>query len=360
MLNLIIFLAILGILIIVHEFGHFIIAKKVGVRVEKFSLGFGPGVLKKKSGDTEYTVNAVPLGGYVKLAGDNLEEYKGKPDEYLSKKPGKRAAIIFFGSFLNYLLGILFLWMIFFIGYPNLTAKVGSVVDDMGAKEAGILPDDKITTIDGTRVVFWEDIQKMLRSRKDGSIAKVSLLRQDKELSLDVRITAKEFTDILGKKNSIGILGITPGDEVVKVRHGLFSSLLLSLNKTYELTTVTYAGLWRMITGKLSMRETMTGPIGIFIITSKVKGLGIVALLQLMAILSISLAIFNMLPLPALDGGHIVLLAIEKIRGKYLSLKMERAFNQAGLALIISLAVIVTYNDIIKFFGDKISKFFGR
>jgi regulator of sigma E protease len=360
MISLLIFLGILGILIIVHEFGHFIIAKKVGVRVEKFSLGFGPTIFKKKAGETEYTVNSVPLGGYVKLGGDNLEEYKGASDEYLSKKPGQRALIIFFGPLLNYALGILFFWLVFTIGYPTLTTKVGGVVDGMGAKEAGILAGDRITAINGEKIALWEDLQKIIQSQKAENIVKVSLLRDDKEYLLGVKITAKEFNDVLGKKRSVGLLGVTHGDEIIKVRHDVFKSFSLSLNKTWELTALTYEGLWRMLTGQLSMRETMTGPIGIFILTSKVKGMGMIALLHLMALLSISLAIFNLLPFPALDGGHLALLALEKIRGRYLSLKTERILTQIGYTLIISLAVIVTYNDILRFFGDKIVKFFHR
>ncbi len=347
-------------MIIVHEFGHFIIAKKVGVRVEKFSLGFGPTILRKQSGETEYTINSIPLGGYVKLGGDNLEEYKGAANDYLSKKPGQRAAIIFFGPLLNYILGILFFWLVFTIGYPTLTTKIGDVVDGMGAKDAGILAGDRITAIDGKKIDLWEELQKIIQSQKAGNLVKVSLLRGDKEYSLNVKITAKEFNDVLGKKRSVGLLGVTHGEEIIKVRHGIFKSFSLSLNKTWELTALTYEGLWRMLTGQLSMRETMTGPIGIFILTSKVKGMGMIALLHLMALLSISLAIFNLLPFPALDGGHLALLVLEKIRGRYLSLKAERILTQTGYTLIISLAVIVTYNDILRFFGDKIQKFFGK
>jgi regulator of sigma E protease len=360
MLSLIIFLAILGTLVIVHELGHFILAKKLGVRVERFSLGFGPTILRKKVRETEYTLNAIPLGGYVEMAGDSLEEYKGAADEYLSKKPGRRAAIIFFGPLLNYLLGILFFWLIFSVGYPTLTTKVGSLIDGMGARQAGVLAGDKITAVEGQKVELWEDLQQIIYSQKDGSVVRLSVLRADKEYSIDVKITAKEFDDLLGRKRSVGLLGIAPADEIIKVRHGVIESFFLSLNKTGELTLLTYNGLWRMVTGKLSMRETMTGPIGIFIITSRVKGLGIIALLHLMAILSISLAIFNLLPFPALDGGHILLLAVEKIRGKYLSLKVERIVTQLGYTLIISLAVVVTYNDIVKFFGDKIYRLFSR
>lgn len=357
MITLIIFLFILGLLIIVHEFGHFIIAKKLAVKVEEFSLGFGPTILRKKKNETQYCINSIPLGGYVKLAGDNLQEYKGKPDEYLSKPVSQRAAIIFFGPLLNYVLGILFFWLIFFIGYPTLTTKVGSLIEGMGAKDAGVYVGDKIIAVDGKRVDFWEDLQKVIHSQKNNTIVKVSILRDSRVYSIDVKIKTKDFNDLLGHRYNVGLLGIAPADEIVKVRHGFFQSFILSINKTWELTIITYNGLWRMLTGKISLRESVTGPLGIFYITSKAASLGMIAVLHLMALLSISLAIFNLLPFPVLDGGHIFLLAVEKIRGKNLGIKAERIINQLGFTLIISLAVFVTYNDIVRFFGDKISNF---
>lgn len=357
MITLLIFLFILGILIIVHEFGHFIIAKKLAVKVEEFSLGFGPAILKKKYNHTQYCINSIPVGGYVKLAGDNLEDYKGKPDEYLSKPVSQRAAIIFFGPLLNYVLGILFFWLIFVIGYPTLTTKVGGLMEGMGAKDAGVYVGDKIIAVDAKPVDFWEDLQEAIHSRKDNSIVRLSVLRDSRVYPIAVKIKTKDFNDLLGQRRSVGLLGITPADEIVEVRHGFFQSFILSINKTWELTVITYNGLWRMLTGKLSLRESVTGPLGIFYITSKAASLGIIAVLHLVALLSVSLAIFNLLPFPLLDGGHILLLAIEKIRGKTLSIKAERIINQLGFTLIISLAIFVTYNDIMRFFGDKISKF---
>lgn len=360
MISFLIFIFILGILILVHEFGHFILAKRIGVKVEQFSLGFGPRIALKKKGETEYCINAIPLGGYVKLAGDTLEEYKGKSFEYFYQPPGKRFWIILFGPLLNYVLGFLFFWFIFFIGYPTLTTKVGGLLDGFGAKQAGIRMGDKILAVDGKKVNYWEDLQKIIQSKKDATLVKLSILRNNKELSIDVNIKEREFNDLLGKKRNVGLLGITPQDEFVKVRYGLWRSSILSWNKTWYLTTMTYEALGRMLTGKLSMRESLTGPLGIFFITSKAASLGIIALLHLIAVLSISLAIFNLLPLPVLDGGHILLLAIEKIRGKTLSLKAERIIIQLGLTLIIALAIMVTYNDLLRLFGDKIDKFFNR
>ncbi len=358
---LLIFLFVLGVLIIVHEFGHFIAAKKIGVKIEKFSLGFGPQIFAKKEKGTEYTISAIPLGGYVKFAGDNLEEYKGSPFEYLAQPAGRRFWIIFFGPLLNYILGFLCLWFIFFIGYPTLTTRVGGLIDGFGAKAAGIKVGDKIVAVDGQKVDFWEDLQKVIQQKKETNTVRLSILRGNKEEALEVRIREKKVDDQLGQKRNVGLLGITPYyDEIIKVKHGLFASFLLGLNKTWGLTAITYKALWRMVTGKLSIRESVTGPLGIFDITSKAASLGAIALIHLIAVLSISLGIFNLLPLPVLDGGHIVLLGIEKIRGRYLSLKAERLITQIGVTLIITLAVLVTYNDINRLFGDRIAKFFHK
>lgn len=359
-MSLVIFLLVLGALILVHEFGHFIIAKKMGVKVEKFSLGFGPQLIVKKKGDTEYILSAIPLGGYVKLAGDNLEEYKGKPYEYLAQAPGRRFLVIFFGPLFNYVLGFLLLWFILFAGYPAFTTKVGGLIDGLGAKDAGLKVGDKITAIDGEKVEFWEDLQRLIQSKKGMDSVQVALLRDEREQKINVRISEKKVEDPLGKEYKVGLLGITPSEEITIVRYGFVKAFLLGAEKTWMLTTLTYKSLWRMVTGKMSARDSVTGPLGIFFITSKAASLGIIALLHLMAILSVSLAIFNLLPFPVLDGGHIVLLAIEKIRGKYISLKTERVIAQLGFGIIITLALFVTFNDLNRLFGDKIMKFLGK
>lgn len=357
MLTFFIFLLILGVLIIIHEFGHFIIAKKVGVKVEKFSLGFGPVLWSRKVEDTLYTVALIPLGGFVKLAGDSIEEYKGKTNEYFSKNPGQRAAIIFFGPLLNYILGFACFWMVFFIGYPTLTSKVGGLMDGFGAKDAGIEIGDKIVAIDGAKVEYWDDISNLVRSKKDANTALVSVIRKDQAKQIEVKLKQSSTSDPLGQKRSVGVLGITPYyDEVVTIRQGFFKSFALSSEKTWNLTVLTYKSLWRMITGKLSFRDSVTGPLGIYIITSKVAHQGLGAILSLMGLLSISLCIFNLLPLPVLDGGHILLLFVEKIRGKTLSVKSERVITNIGVTLIITLAVLVTYYDLARIVGPKIAK----
>lgn len=358
MTTLLIFLFILSILIVVHEFGHFMMAKNQGIRVEEFSLGFGPQLFRKKHKGTDYSIAIIPLGGFVKLAGDNPQEYTGKSDEYFSKPPGKRFLVIFFGPLLNYLLGFLFFWLIFFVGYPTLTTKVGGLIDGFGAKQAGLEINDKITAVDGEKVAFWEDLQSIIQSRKNQTTVRLTILRQDAELTIPVLIQEKEFSDQLGGRRNVGLLGIRPSDELVRVRYGIWKSSALGLKQTWDLTAMTCLGFWRMLTGSLSLRDSVTGPLGIFYITSKAASMGIIALLHLIAVLNVSLAIFNLLPLPVLDGGHILLLVLEKIRGKALGLKSERIITRIGLTAIITLALFVTYNDILRFFGDRLLKFF--
>ncbi|MBM3255495.1 MAG: RIP metalloprotease RseP [Candidatus Omnitrophica bacterium] len=361
MISLLVFLFILGILIVVHELGHFMLARKVGVQVEKFSLGFGPKIVSKIVRDTEYDIRLIPLGGYVKLAGDNPEEYKGGRNEYLSKSPLQRALIIFFGPLFNYILGFLCFWLIFFTGYPMLTTKVGGLIDGLGAKAAGIQAGDKITGIEGKKVLFWEDIQKAVLAQKDKEVVGVSLLRGDKEYNIEVRLEQRQLEDPIGGKRRVALLGIAPFmDEVVRVRHGIAESFVLSAGKIYEMTVLTYKALFKMATGATSMRESLTGPLGIFYITSKAASIGLIAVLHLIAVISVSLGLFNLLPLPLLDGGHIFLLAVEKFRGRPLSPKSEQAITKIGLAMIIMLAAFVTYNDLMRFFGDKIASFFNR
>jgi regulator of sigma E protease len=360
MIAVLIFILILSLLIIVHESGHFIAARINGVAVEQFSLGFGPQIFKKKIGDTQYSLSLIPLGGYVKMSGDSRAEYKGEAFEYLSKTPGRRFQIIFFGPFLNYFLGFLFFWTILFMGYPSLTTKVGGLIDGYGAKAAGILVGDKIIAVDGQKVDIWEDLQNKIQKRKSKGNVELLILRDNQELKLNVSIKDKVFDDQLGAKRALGIIGISPLDEIIEVKHGFFESAYLGINKTVNLTLMTYKGLWRLVSGKMSMRDSMTGPLGIFFITSRAAKLGMIAVMHLIAVLSVSLAIFNLLPLPILDGGHLFLLGLEKLRKKALGIKAEEIMNNVGFTLMIGLALFVTYNDILRLYGDKLSKMLAK
>jgi regulator of sigma E protease len=180
------------------------------------------------------------------MAGDSRSEYKGKADEYFSKSIGRRFQIIFAGPLLNYLLGFLFFWCVLFIGYPSLTSKVGGLIDGYGAKEAGLEAGDKIVAVDGRRVDFWDDMYERIQNRKSMESVEVDVLRSGKELKFRIPIRDKVLDNELGEKRALGIIGITPFDEVVEVRHGFFESAYLGLRSTVRLTAMTYkvCGCW--------------------------------------------------------------------------------------------------------------------
>jgi regulator of sigma E protease len=357
MLSFLIFILILSVLIIVHEFGHFLMAKIMAVKIERFSLGFGPKLFSKKIKDTQYSICAIPMGGFVKLSGDNFEEFSGQPFEYLSRPTGQRASIVFAGPILNYFMALVCFWMVYLLGYPTLTSKVGELIDGYGAKEAGILPQDKISAIDGISVEYWEQLQKIVQDKKEGEIVQLQILRSDKQYSFPVKIKQADSKDLFGLKKTVGLIGITPAGEIIKVKHSLKDAVTLGTKKLFRLTIVTYRAIIYIITGRISIRESVSGPLGIFYITSQAAQLGFIAVLHVVAVLNISLAIFNLLPIPMLDGGHLLLLGIEKIKGGYLSPRIDKIVNQLGFSFIMLLAIFIFYNDLVRFgILDKVTQ----
>ena len=348
MISILVFIITLSILIIVHEFGHFIAAKRLGVRIEKFSLGFGPKIFKKNIGGTDYILSLIPLGGYVKMAGDSLEDFKNKEDEFLSLAPGKRAKIIAAGPLLNYVLAFFCFWVVFFIGYPTLTNKVGELIENFPAKTAGVLAGDKIIMVDTHPVKYWDEISEIIHNKKHEPV-ELLIIRNKLPRRLKIYPKLQKTKNIFGKEITISLIGIRPSEEVIKVKNGLFASLFLGSKRLVDLTGLTLRGVWYIITGSLPLRESVTGPLGIFSILSEAAHLGLSILINVIGILSMSLAIFNLFPLPVLDGGHIFLLLVERIRGKRFSQKIEDAISQFGLSLLILLAIFIFYNDLVRF-----------
>lgn len=355
------FLIVLSVLVIVHEFGHFIVAKSIGVRVEKFSFGFGPKIFSIKRGETEYLISAIPLGGYVKMAGDEPGEgLTGKNFEFLSRKISDRFKIIFAGPLLNYILAFLIFSVIFMFGNPTLTTEVGSLLEDYPAKKAGIILKDKILKVDNKDVKYWEDMTAIIHNHLEGPI-RLSVERKGGTFDIELRPVIREVKDIFGKSTKIALLGIAPSQKIENIRYGFFQSFGMGFKKLINLTNLTYKAIWYIITGRMSVKESMTGPIGIFMITGKAAQLGLIYLVNLTAMLSASLAIFNLLPLPVLDGGHILFLIVEKIRGKPLSMRTQEVIANIGIGFLILLTVFIFYNDIVKFkIFDGIVKFFKR
>jgi regulator of sigma E protease len=285
----------------------------------------------------------------VKLAGETAEDQiKGEKWEYLSRTVGERSRIIFAGPLLNYILAFFIFSFVFVIGYPTLTSKVGKVLPEYPGKTAGVEAGDKIIEINGQAVEYWEEVTAIVHTNKEPEIA--LLVERDGEIiDLVVRPKSEEIKTVFGAKKRVGLIGITPSEEIVYVKYNPLKSIFMGAKKLYMLTYITYRALWASATGAISFKESVTGPVGIFYITGQAARLGFIYLLHLMGVLSASLGIFNLLPVPVLDGGHLLFLAVEKIRRKPVSHKIQEAITQAGLAVLICLMLFVFYNDFMRF-----------
>jgi regulator of sigma E protease len=317
--------------------------------VEKFSIGFGQEIFGITKQETRYSISIIPLGGYVKLAGEaGGEGAKAEKWEYCSRTVWERMRIIFAGPLLNYALAFVIFSFVFMAGNPTLTAKVGKVMPGYPGESAGLKEGDRILNINGKGVIYWEDVTEIVHTGHSKEM-KILVERGGEKLSIIVTPKSQEMKTIFGSKKNIALIGIAPSDEVVYVKYDFFKSIYMGAEKLWTLTYITCRALWASVTGAIPMKESMTGPIGIFYITGQAAKLGMIYLLQLMGILSASLAIFNLLPVPVLDGGHILFLMIEKIRKKPVSIKMQENITQVGMSLLIALMLFVFYNDFIRF-----------
>lgn len=357
MLSMITFLAVLSVLVLVHEYGHFIVAKRSGVRVEKFSFGFGPKLFGINHGGTEYLISAIPLGGYVKMAGDEPgDSLKNEPWEFLSRSVADRFRIIVAGPVLNYILAFVIFSVIFMFGSPTMTTEVGGLLKDYPAERSGVKAGDRITAVDGMTVKYWEDMTSLIHKHRAGRL-RLSIERGGKGLDIELEPVVRQTKDIFGRETKITLVGISPSQKITSVKYGFLESLVMGARKLLQLTAMTYRALWSMLIGQLSFKESMTGPIGIFVITGEAAKMGFIYILHIMAILSASLAIFNLLPLPVLDGGHIIFLLIEKARGRPLSVRAQEVIANIGITFLIMLTVFIFYNDIMRF--GIVGKFSG-
>ena len=350
---MLIFLIVLSILILVHEWGHFITAKSVGVKVEKFSLGFGPKLFSFMHQGTEFMVCAIPLGGFVKMAGDERSECKGKKDEYFSKSVGHRALIVLMGPVVNYVLAYICLCFVFMFGYPALAPKVAEVIKGYPAEAAGFKKGDTIIKVDAKNIQSWEDVQKYI-SRSTGAQLHVVFLRDGQRMEKTVSPVEQLSENIFGQKEKIRRIGIQPEDKIITLKYTFLESLVKSFSNLTEITTTTYKALYRMATGAVSIKELSgpagpTGIIGLFYLIQKASEAGFTYLLYVVGVISASLALFNILPLPVLDGGHLLFLGIEKIRGKGLSPKADEMIARIGISFFVCLAFFVFYLDFVRF-----------
>ena len=350
MVSVLAFIFVFGILIFVHEFGHFIVAKRNGVRVEKFSLGFGRRLWGKKIGQTEYLISAVPFGGYIKMSGEEPgKEQKGKPWEFLSKSCGQRAQIVAAGAVLNYLLAFLLFSFIFIIGAPTATTRVGQLLEDYPALEAGVKEGDLILAVDGEPVEYWQDMAALIHQKTLNTEVILDVERGNRLIKISLAPKIEKTKDIFGQEVEIALVGIYPSQETTEIKYGWGKSFYKGAEKLITLSALTYKSLWFILTRRLSLKDAAMGPIGIFHFTADAARLGFIYLLNLMGLLSMSLAIFNFLPIPILDGGYLFFLALEKLRKKPVNLKTQEIAAQVGILLLITLLIFVSYYDLLRY-----------
>ena len=345
------FLIVLGVLVLFHEFGHFIVARFCGVQVLTFSLGFGPKIISRKWGATEYCISSVPLGGYVRLLGDDPNEPVApelKDQSFLEKGFLKKAAIVLAGPAFNLILALLIFVGVFIHGVPSPTSDVGEVQAGSAAEKGGLKPSDKIVEIESAPILHWEEIREAIQ-KQGGRSLHVTVERAGSRVALQMTPTHLETTDLLGDPLSLWVIGVSPKGTYTTQKYGLFKATYMGAARTWEMMVLNMKGIVRMITGKISS-DNIGGPILIAQMAGKQAAEGVMSVLLFMAVISINLGIINLFPIPILDGGHLLFFIIEAIIGRPLSLKTREVTQQIGLALIVSLMVFAFYNDIMRIF----------
>lgn len=361
------FLAMLSILVFVHEWGHFIVARMNGVRVDVFSIGFGPEIWGRtdKKG-TRWKISCVPLGGYVKFFGDASEastpdgslEGMSEEDRKVSfhhKKLYQRALIVFAGPFVNFIFAILILATFFFLyGQIDTPAVVSEIVKGSAAEQGGMKPGDVIVEVDGTEIKRFNDVRiEVLYSA--GESLDVDVLRNGEIVSL---VLTPQLTTILrgeeqilddnGKPLKLYQIGVRNAEKMVIREHNLASALWAGVLETRVIVVQSLRGIRQMIVGTRSVKE-LSGPIGIAKIAGESAKRGLDYWVRVMALVSISLGMINLFPIPLLDGGHLLFYGFEALLGRKLSERTQEFGFRIGLVFILGLMILATFNDILKF-----------
>jgi regulator of sigma E protease len=418
------FAFVLGVLVFVHELGHFLMARWHGVRVLTFSLGFGPKIFTVRRGDTEYCISAFPLGGYVKMAGENPDDQHGAEDEFLSKTKWQRFQILIMGPVMNLALAVLLMAVVLMQGgeiptFDDEPVLVGRLEADSPAERAGIQPGDLITKVNNNEVPNWDEFFLAIGMNADQDVAVtfvrdgqphrvtlrpiaqgrfdvgdigvlpdvypyissvvtggpadqaglkardiilsinnqrvvfsrdvVDIISAHPERPLDVRIRRdgqdQQLTVTPRKEGDVGRIGISIGNETRTFRPGFFEALGLSVQRNIQFSGLILKTLWGLIVGETSPKQLM-GPVGMAQLSGESAEAGWVALLALMATISLNLGLLNLMPVPVLDGGHILIMALETIARRDFSIQAKEKMFLAGFVLLMALMVTVIYNDL--------------
>jgi len=328
---------ILGLLIIVHELGHFLVAKLAGVRVHELSIGMGPTVFSGRRGETLYSLRLLPIGGFVRMAGMESGE-RNDPRGFNTRSVPKRMAIIASGSLMNFLLAIvLFIFVFMVIGAPSNTTIIGGLLPGRPAEEAGFQVGDRISEINGQQVATWRQLVEIIH-KNPGRKLEVTVERNQQKLLIQV-------VPEMEPQNKIGLIGI----EQTWVKLGLISSIVLGIERALAITVIIITSLIKMISGQ--MPADVAGPVGIVQMAGEAARLGLASVLTFTGLLSLNLGIINLLPIPALDGSRLLFLGIEGVRGRPVDPEKENFIHLIGFAALIFLLVAITYQDLLRLFS---------
>jgi regulator of sigma E protease len=421
------FAFVLGVLVFVHELGHFLAAKRVGIRVLKFQLGFNPTVFSFRRGDTEYGIGALPLGGYVKMAGDNPDEARtGAPDEFLSKTKWERFQVLIMGPAMNLALAVVLTGVVLYQGaerfaYEDKPVVVGVVTPGSPAAQAGMRPGDRVVAVADRPVKNWEEYYISVGTRANRAVAvryerngaestvtvtptptkqsryeigEIGLLpdthphvrgvwqghaaeraglrardvilaingepitftthlkqaiskRPEQEITIDIRRDGQPMTlrATPGRRDNAGFLGIDMADDTVSIRPGVVGAARMAVEKNIQFSGMIFRTVWGLLTRETSPKQLM-GPVAIAQMSGESAQLGIIALLALMAQISLNLGLLNLLPIPILDGGHIFIMALEGVARRDFSVRLKEKMLLAGFVVLMMLMVTVIYNDL--------------
>lgn len=344
---------VLGILVFVHELGHFLLAKRLGVGILTFSLGFGPKLIGKKVGETEYQIAVIPFGGFVKPIGEDPNEKVKEEDlpRSLSTQPvWKRTLIIIAGPFFNFFLAALIFSMLnLFVGVPSPPpSKVGEVSQGFPAEKAGLKKGDTILSIDGVGVSRWEELSKIIRNSKGKDIL-LKVKRNGEILEIKVSPKPSIQKNIFGEEIRTFVIGITPYEEIVVKKVNPFISIGMGFAQTWSFIKLTVIGIVKLVQRVIPATE-IGSPIMIAKLAGEQAKRGLVSLAVFVAIISINLGLLNLFPIPILDGGHLLFLGLEAILRRPISIKKMEIAQKIGLIFIILLMLLAIRNDIVRYF----------
>ena len=341
---------VLGILIFVHELGHFLLAKLLGVRVEAFSLGFPPRLVHKQIGDTDYRLSVVPLGGYVKLLGENPKDEvppELQPFSFMHHPLWHRFLIVLAGPVFNLVFALVALFLVFtFSGIPYLTTEIGAIQENSPAARAGLQKGDRVLAVDRQQVGRWDELSQMIRQGGEQPLV-LTLKRGEQVLKVDVTPQRMETPDIFGSPIQAVLIGISNSENLAVEKVGPVRAFTEGSVYTWRLAYLTVLNLYKLMAREVPLKS-LGGPILIAQVAGHQAKLGVAPLVQFMAVLSVNLFLLNLLPIPILDGGHLLFFTLEIFRGKPVEIKHREMAQGVGLMLILALMILVFYQDILR------------